>query len=69
MPKDIETYIASLPDQAQKDIQLLHEYIQSWLPNAALSFSNGLNQEQKVVSNPIIGYGSYQHRWIQIKND
>ncbi len=32
-----------------------------WLPNEKLWFDNGLNTDNKLVTNPTIGYGSYPH--------
>ena len=66
---EINHYLNSIDDGKKEDILLLHQFIQDCLTVTELSFHSGLNEEQKIVSNPIIGYGSYQHRWIQIKND
>lgn len=53
----IANYISSLPDQKSDEFAQLHHLITNWLPNTKLSFHNGLDNNNKVVSNPTIGYG------------
>lgn len=56
--EQIENYIKSLPLAKSVDMQDLHNIILSIIPDCALSFLDGKNNEGKVVSNPNIGYGS-----------
>lgn len=57
--QQIQAYIASLPQSKQTDMQQLHSSILKLLPGCKLWFLDGRNSENKVVSNPNIGYGSY----------
>jgi len=57
--EQIKKYIASQPEQKRSDIQELHKYILQLLPKCKLWFLDGKNSENKIVSNPNIGYGSY----------
>lgn len=53
----IETYIASQPEPKRSDMQALHRLILEAMPACQLWFLDGKNSENKVVSNPNIGYG------------
>ena len=55
----IKEYIASQPEPKRSDMQELHSFIRKVLPGSKLWFLDGKNSENKVVSNPNIGYGSY----------
>jgi hypothetical protein len=55
--EEIEAYIASQPDQKRSDMQALHQVILDIMPASKLWFLDGRNSENKVVSNPNIGYG------------
>lgn len=55
--KEIEDYISSIPEPKQSDMRSLHQFIQSIIPNGKLWYMDGKNSENKVVSNPNIGYG------------
>ena len=55
----INNYIASQPEAKRLDMQTLHELIIKIVPNGTLWFLDGKNSENKTVSNPNIGYGSY----------
>ena len=57
--EQIEAYIASQPEKKRNEMQELHERILKALPGAKLWFEDGKNSENKTVSNPNIGYGSY----------
>jgi len=57
--KQIENYIASLPEKKQVDLLELHRKIIALKPEAKLWFLDGKNADGKVVSNPNIGYGTY----------
>lgn len=57
--KQIQEYIASLPVAKSNDMQQLHLRILSISPACRLCFLDGKNEENKIVSNPNIGYGQY----------
>ncbi len=56
---EIEKHIATHPDSKQREMQTLHELILQISPGCKLWFSDGKNEDGKVVSNPSIGYGTY----------
>jgi hypothetical protein len=53
----IKKYIDSQPEPKRSDMQALHLLILRILPACKLWFLNGKNSENKIVSNPNIGYG------------
>ncbi|HVV06787.1 MAG TPA: DUF1801 domain-containing protein [Puia sp.] len=55
----IKNYITSQPEPKRSDMQELHRRILQVLPGCKLWFLDGKNSENKTVSNPNIGYGSY----------
>ncbi len=56
----IQTHILSLPEPKRTELQDLHHRISTKvLPGCKLWFSDGRNEDNKVVSNPTIGYGSH----------
>jgi hypothetical protein len=55
----IKNYITSQPEPKQRDMQALHRIILQVMPESKLWFLDGKNSENKTVSNPNIGYGSY----------
>lgn len=59
LQEQIKDYIASQPEPKQSDMQKLHRTILQLKPGCKLWFLDGRNSENKVVSNPNIGYGSY----------
>jgi Domain of unknown function (DU1801) len=57
--EQIKAYIASLPESKGSEMQELHLLTLQVLPRCKLWFEDGKNSENKTVSNPNIGYGSY----------
>ena len=57
--EQIAAYITSQPEKKRNEMLELHERILKVLPGAKLWFEDGKNSENKTVSNPNIGYGSY----------
>ncbi|MFD0941350.1 DUF1801 domain-containing protein [Pedobacter boryungensis] len=53
----IDAYIASHPEPKRAEMQELHNSILEVMPDSKLWFLDGRNSENKVVSNPNIGYG------------
>lgn len=54
----IKEYIDSHPEPKRSELQALHDIILEIKPTAELRFLDGKNSENKIVSNPQIGYGS-----------
>ncbi len=59
LQKQIKEYITSQPEPKRDDMQELHRLILLALPKCKLWFSDGKNEQGKVVANPNIGYGAY----------
>jgi hypothetical protein len=55
----IKEYISTQPEPKRNDMQELHRIILAIQPKCKLWFLDGKNSENKTVSNPNIGYGSY----------
>ncbi|MBN8595478.1 MAG: DUF1801 domain-containing protein [Anaerolineae bacterium] len=55
--EQIEQYIASQPEPKCSDLQALHDLILNIMSACQLWFLDGKNEENKIVSNPSIGYG------------
>ena len=56
----IRSYIDSLPEPKQSDMRLLHETVLALSPGSKLWFLDGRDETGKVVSNPSIGYGTFE---------
>jgi len=57
--QQIKEYIASQPEPKRNDMQMLHDDILKLMPGCKQWFLDGKNSENKIVSNPNIGYGFY----------
>ena len=57
--EQIKKYITSQPEPKRSDMQSLHCTILKVMPACKLWFLDGKDSENKTVSNPNIGYGSY----------
>ena len=57
--EQIKNYISSQPEPKRSEMQELHRITLEVLPKCKLWFFDGKNSENKTVSNPNIGYGSY----------
>ena len=53
----IKEYITSQPEPKRSDMQGLHRIVLEIMPECKLWFLDGKNSENKIVSNPNIGYG------------
>ena len=53
----IKDYITSQPEPKRSEMQALHRSILEIMPACKLWFLDGKNSENKIVSNPNIGYG------------
>lgn len=61
--KQIAAYINSQPEPKRGDMQAIHRIILQIMPASKLWFLDGINSEGKTVSNPNIGYGSYNIKY------
>lgn len=55
----INDHIAGLPEPKRTDVQALHRLMTEKLSVPKLWYSDGRNDEGRVVTNPTIGYGSH----------
>jgi hypothetical protein len=65
--EQIKKYITGQPEPKRSDMQQLHEIILEVTPACKLWFLDGKNSENKTVSNPNIGYGSYAIKYADGK--
>lgn len=63
----IISYIESQSEIKKADMFTLHKLIMDTLPNCKLWFLYGKNEENKIVSNPNIGYGNYTIKYADGK--
>ena len=61
--EQIKAYIASQPGSKRSDMQELHRSILKVMPACKLWFLDGKDDKGKIVSNPNIGYGSYNIKY------
>ena len=61
--EQIEKYINSQPEPKRSDMQELHGIILQVMPACKLWFLDGKDEKGKTVSNPNIGYGSYNIKY------
>ena len=67
VPEQIKKYITSQPEPKRSDMEALHHIILQVMPKCKLWFLDGKNSENKPVSNPNIGYGSYTIKYADGK--
>jgi hypothetical protein len=65
--EQIKKYIASQPEPKRSELQELHRLTLQVLPGCKLWFDTGKNSENKIVSNPTIGYGSFTIKYADGK--
>ena len=63
----IKEYIASQPEAKRSDMHALHNSIMKVMPKCKLWFLDGKDETGKIVSNPNIGYGSYNIKYADGK--
>lgn len=61
--EQIKKYISSQPEPKHSEMQELHQHILKLLPKCKLWFLDGKDEKGKTVSNPNIGYGSYDIKY------
>src|SRR5690606_31436946 len=57
--EQIKEYISGQPEPKRSEMEALHNIILQVMPTCKLWFLDGKNSENKIVSNPNIGYGFY----------
>ena len=57
--QQVEIYLASQPKPKQTELRQLHAMMLAEFPDCRLWFTDGKNEDGKVVANPNIGYGEY----------
>lgn len=65
--EQIKAYISSQPEPKRSDMQGLHRIILELMPACKLWFLDGKDSENKIVSNPNIGYGLYTIKYADGK--
>ncbi len=63
----IDEYITSQPEPKRSDMHELHRIIMVMVPTCKLWFLDGKDSDNKVVSNPNIGYGAYTIKYADGK--
>lgn len=63
----IDEYISCQPEPKRSDMGELHHIIMLMVPTCKLWFLDGKDSENKVVSNPNIGYGAYTIKYADGK--
>ena len=66
--EEIKKYIASQPEPKRGEMQELHQHILQVMPKCKLWFLDGKDDKGKIVSNPNIGYGSYNIKYADETN-
>jgi hypothetical protein len=65
--QQIKEYVDGQPEPKRSDMQALHRIILEIMPACKLWFLDGKNSENKVVSNPNIGYGVHTIKYADGK--
>lgn len=65
--EQINEYITSHKESKRSDLENLHQIILGLMPKCKLWFLDGKNDENKIVSNPNIGYGIHLMKYADGK--
>lgn len=65
--QQIDNYINSLSESKKSDMKVLHQLVLEINPEAQLWFLDGKDSQNKVVSNPNIGYGTHTIKYADGK--
>ncbi|WP_139420111.1 DUF1801 domain-containing protein [Chryseobacterium mulctrae] len=65
--EQINEYITSHKEPKRSDLENLHQVILELMPKCKLWFLDGKNDENKIVSNPNIGYGIHLMKYADGK--
>jgi len=66
--EQIDQHLTSQPEPKRSEMQELHQLILQAVPGCQLWFDNGKDSENKTISNPTIGYGSYTIKYASGKS-
>lgn len=66
--EDIKEYLDSQPEPKKAEMIALHHFVLSCIPNCKLWFLDGKNDQNKIVTNPNIGYGQQTITYANGKN-
>ena len=66
--EQIKQYITGQPEPKRGEMQELHQHILQVMPKCKLWFLDGKDDKGKIVSNPNIGYGSYNIKYADGTN-
>ncbi|WP_265430020.1 DUF1801 domain-containing protein [Chryseobacterium sp. YIM B08800] len=65
--EQINDYISNQKEPKRSDLENLHQIILELMPQCKLWFLDGKNDENKIVSNPNIGYGLHLMKYADGK--
>lgn len=65
--EQIQQNINCQPEPKRTEMEALHQHILQLKPDCKLWFDNGLNDQQKAVTNPTIGYGEFRIKYANGK--
>jgi hypothetical protein len=65
--EQIKNYISSQPEQKRVDMQKLHLLAMQVIPGGRLWYDDGKDSNNKTVTNPTAGYGSYTIKYADGK--
>ena len=66
--KQISEYFDSQPEPKRSDMVNLHRTFLDAMPECKVWFLDGRNADGKIVSNPSVGYGSYELKYANGKS-
>ena len=67
LQEQIDSYLADQPPSKAEELRALGRMVLKLSPDCKLWFLNGRNSENKIISNPNIGYGSTRIRYANGK--
>lgn len=60
---ELEYYFGSISTERKKHLIKTFNFLCQLLPSSLIRFNDGKNSEGKIVSNPSIGFGSFEQRY------
>lgn len=65
--EQISEYLTTQPEQKRAEMEQLNQLIREAMPNCKLWYDTGIDANNKVVTNPSIGYGQYTIKYADGK--
>ena len=65
--QQINDYLNSQPESKRAEMEQLHQHILEAMPECKLWYDTGIDANDKVVTNPSIGYGQYTIKYANGK--